>query len=370
MQEAKAKYCDLHITQILTLYGSSGRPLDALLRDYFRARRQIGSQARRAISETLFGIIRNRRLITFFCPSPVTVEAQLDVYKRLELYKTATVPEAIRLGVSDFLYDRLCAVYGKEGAQKLCRISNGVAPTTLRANLLKTTREELLTRIPSPATLCKDAPAGLSLTRREPLFTWPAFTEGLFEVQDEGSQRIAALVQAKPGDHFLDYCSGSGGKSLAIAPAMQGRGQIYLHDVRPHALEQAKVRLRRAGVQNALLHPKMNQLKGKMDWILVDVPCSGSGTMRRNPELKEKIDAALVERLVLQQREIFSEALAYLRPGGAIVYSTCSILPEENQTQVEFFLQTHALELGQPPLAILPEEGGSDGFFAALMRKR
>ncbi len=375
MQEAKQKYCDLHIVQVLTLYHSSGKPLDALLRDYFRDRRQIGSQARRLISDILFGMIRNQRLIQHLCPSP-TIEAQLYFYKKLDLHgrmEDSAIPEAIRFGVSDFLYERLCVAYSKARAQRLCRISNSPAPTTLRANLLKTTREQLLAQLPSPGIPCKEAPAGISLTQREPLFTWPSFREGLFEVQDEGSQRVAQLVAAKPGDHFLDYCSGSGGKALAVAPTMQHRGQIYLHDVRSHALEQARLRLRRAGVQNALLvspdSPKLKQLKGKMDWVLADVPCSGSGTLRRNPELKEKIDAEMVKRLVAQQREIFAQALIYLKPGGSIVYSTCSILPEENQSQVEFFIQTYSLKLSQPPLAILPEDGGSDGFFAAVMSR-
>ncbi len=120
----------------------------------------------------------------------------------------------------------------------------------------------------------------------------PEFKQGLFEVQDEGSQLIANLMDPTPGDQVMDYCAGSGGKTLAFAPKMQHRGQIYLHDIRPWALDEARKRLKRAGIQNAQVvlpeDPKLNKLRGKMDWVLVDAPCTGSGTFRRNPDMKWK----------------------------------------------------------------------------------
>ena len=147
---------------------------------------------------------------------------------------------------------------------------------------------------------------------------------------------------------------------------MQGKGQIYLHDNRPWILTEARKRLNRAGIQNV----QFNLPKRKMDWVLVDAPCSGTGTLRRNPDAKWKIDAPMIERLVQQQREIFQEALEHLSPTGRIVYATCSLLPEENERQVDYFLKTHSLVLDGEPLTLLPQDGGMDGFFAAVFKKQ
>ena len=188
-------------------------------------------------------------------------------------------------------------------------------------------------------------------------------------MQDEASQQVAALVQAKPGDHVLDYCSGSGGKALAFAPAMDGKGQIYLHDIRAHILQEAKRRLKRAGVQNAqvLTTDKLKPLKKKCDWVLVDAPCTGTGTLRRNPDMKWRFTGEMLQRLIGEQRTIFEKALSYLKPEGRIVYATCSILKEENSEQIAHFLKTYGLKLEDSPLQTLPEEGGMDGFFGAVL---
>jgi 16S rRNA C967 or C1407 C5-methylase (RsmB/RsmF family) len=147
---------------------------------------------------------------------------------------------------------------------------------------------------------------------------------------------------------------------------MQGKGQIYLYDNRPWILTEARKRLNRAGIQNVqFVLPKK-----KMDWILVDAPCSGTGTLRRNPDAKWKIDAPMIERLIEQQRTIFAEAIQHLKPDGRIVYATCSILPEENEKQMDYFIKTHALVLDGEPLSLLPQEGGMDGFFAASFKKQ
>jgi 16S rRNA C967 or C1407 C5-methylase (RsmB/RsmF family) len=183
---------------------------------------------------------------------------------------------------------------------------------------------------------------------------------------------VADVVDAKPKERVLDYCSGSGGKTLAIAAKMGGTGELYLHDVRPRTLLEAKQRLKRAGVQNAQVlergHPTLKKLVGKMDWVLVDVPCTGTGTLRRNPDQKTKIDAQMLEELVTKQRMIVTEALQYLKPTGKLVYATCSLLPQENQSQVEHFLQTLPLQLEKPPLHLLPN-AEHDGFFSAVFTK-
>lgn len=362
-------FCDHHISAFMESYTKGQKPLDVALSEYLRAHKSIGAHDRRTIGETVFGMVRWKTLIDTMCPSPHLLD-RLKCFRSLDInacWNNTTIPEPARWGVNEFLHSRLCAIYGHEKARALCQVLNGPAPTTIRVNQLKTTREDLLKKWEGKweMTPCLHAPAGIQFQKRTPLFTLPEFREGLFEVQDEGSQCVAALVKAKPGDHVLDYCSGSGGKTLAFAPLLQGKGQIYLYDNRPWILQEARKRLRRAGVQNA----QFNLPAKKMDWVLADVPCSGTGTLRRNPDAKWKIDAAMVERLQEQQREIVAKALEHVKPDGHLIYATCSILPEENQAQVAYFLAQHSLVLEQE-LTLLPQEGGMDGFFAAVFKKQ
>lgn len=362
-------FCDHHISAFLEGYQKSQKPLDLALSEYLRAHKSIGAHDRRAMGEILFGMARWKTLLDYFCPSPHSLD-RLKCFRQLNLEmcrRDLAIPESIRLGIPEFLYQKFMTTFGKEETRKLCEILNSPAPTTIRANLLKTTRDDLMKAWEGklPLSLCMRAPAGIHVLQRTPLFALPEFKAGLFEVQDEGSQCVAALVAAQPGEHVLDYCSGSGGKTLAFAPQMQGKGQIYLYDNRPWILQEARKRLKRAGVQNVqFLLPKK-----KVDWVLADVPCSGTGTLRRNPDAKWKIDAPMVERLIVQQREIVASALDHLKPSGRFVYATCSILPEENQQQVAYFLANHPLELEQE-LSLLPEVGGHDGFFAAVFKKK
>lgn len=362
-------FCDHHISAFLEDYAKSQKPLDLALSEYLRAHKSIGAHDRRTMGETLYGMVRWKTLIDYFCPSLHSLD-RLKCFRNISLEQckeNSAIPEPARLGINDFLYSRFCALFGIEKTRDLCHILNTPAPTTIRVNLLKTTREALLELWQGKFDIapCVKASTGIQFKKREPLFTLPEFKAGLFEVQDEGSQLVAALVQAKPGDHVLDYCSGSGGKTLAFAPAMQGKGQIYLYDNRPWILTEARKRLNRAGIQNVqFVLPKK-----KMDWVLVDVPCSGTGTLRRNPDAKWKIDAPMIERLVQQQRDIVKDALQHLKPGGRFVYATCSLLPDENEQQVDYFLKNHPLVLEGAPLSLWPEEGGMDGFFAAVFKK-
>lgn len=354
-------FCDHHICVIL---GSlNDKPLDLLLSAYFRDHKSIGAKDRRQIGETLYQMVRWKSLVDYFCPEGTPYQ-RLAAFRNLDR-NSPNIPEPVRLGIPVFLYERFCQAFGLEKARELCRILNTVAPTTIRVNLMKTTPEALIERWKEKFDLIRGQNAAIQFKKREPLFALPEFKEGLFEVQDEGSQIVADLVDAKPGDQTLDYCSGSGGKTLAFAHKMKGKGQIYLHDNRPWILQEARKRLRRAGVQNV----QFGLPKTPVDWLLTDVPCSGTGTLRRNPDAKWKIDAAMIERLVDQQRQIVKESLKFLKPGGRLVYATCSILPEENEAQSAYFAENFPLVL-EKQIGFLPEENGKDGFFAAVMKKQ
>ena len=200
-----------------------------------------------------------------------------------------------------------------------CLICNEEAPVTIRINAAKTTREAFLAAhkayLPTSTSHSK---LGITFPKKLNFFSWESFKQGHFEVQDEGSQIVAEFVKAKKGDHVLDYCAGSGGKTLAFAYKMEGKGQIYLHDIRKHALESAKIRLKRAGIQNAQLTDtktlKKKRFEKKMDWILLDVPCSGSGTLRRNPEIKWNLSQENLDTLVQRSTRYFRKRIAFFKP--------------------------------------------------------
>ena len=372
----KIPFCDLHIQAFFSLYEKGLSPLDQFLGGYFKAHKSLGANDRRIIGDTVYGMVRWQSLLDWAAPVPF--QQRLNWY-RSPLFQEAladlSIAEPLRLGLPELLFTKLVADFGLEKGRELGKILNESAPMTIRANLLKTTRAHLMALWEKdyPVTPCADAPAGIQFTKRFPLFSLPEFKEGLFEVQDEGSQLISQKIEASPGEIALDFCSGSGGKTLAFAPAMKGKGQIYLHDIRPSALAQAKKRLRRAGIQNAQClppgHPQLPHLKGKCDWVLIDVPCSGTGTLRRNPDQKWRFCQAMLDRLIAEQREITKQAIPFLKPNGRLVYATCSILSEENQSQVNFFLNSHPLTLESPPLALLPESRGKDGFFVTVFKK-
>jgi 16S rRNA (cytosine(967)-C(5))-methyltransferase len=366
-----------HLFNILSLYEKQKTPLDLLLRNYFKSHRAVGSKDRKSICDILYGMIRWQGLIDHFCEKPPRWDKRYDFFKKNDLTKhrkDETIPPHIRASFPKAFYQLLEESLGKEKAWEFCAVSNETAPTTIRVNSLKVTREALLTAWEGKFDVspCLHSPLGILFHKKANFFAFPEFKEGLFEVQDEASQLIGNLVTPRPSDHVLDYCAGAGGKTLAFAPLMQGKGQIYLHDIRPFALQEAKKRLKRAGIQNAqLLLPDSLQkphLLGSMDWVLVDAPCSGTGTLRRNPDMKWKFDPAMIERLALLQRDIFKEALRFLKHGGYIVYATCSVLPQENEEQVAYFQREFPVELIAPPLQTFPRQGEMDGFFGAVFR--
>lgn len=365
-----------HLLKIIKQYEKTPLPLDFFLNTYFRANKQIGSKDKKAIGDSLYNLVRWKGLIDYLSRSSTwedRVEA-LESFLPASYQNDLSIEEYIRVSFPKFYYGLIKKSFGDKEAFRIASLLNTQAPTTIRVNALKITREELLAKWGKQYDLapCSYSPLGIRFYQKIQLHSLEEFKKGFFEIQDEGSQEIAQLMEVTPKDHVLDFCSGSGGKTLAFAHLMQNKGQIYLHDIRSSMLMQAKKRLNRAGVQNVqfISHaelPKKN-LTEKMDWVLADVPCSGSGTLRRNPDMKWKFTPERLHSLILEQRTIFTNALSYLRKGGKIVYATCSLFQEENEQQVSWFLENLPLKLIKSQF-YPPELKGRDGFFAAVFEK-
>lgn len=374
----RRNFRDYHLLEFLSKYESENLPLDVSMNLYFRENKAIGSKDRAQISDTAYELVRWRGSLDYLMQRPYTWEKRWQLYRQGALKNQETgqaIPSHIRVSFPKFYFDYLKNAYGEEKALEYCLISNTRAPITIRVNPLKTDRETLWSSWEGKYDIskCSASPWGIRFHQKILFSSLPEYKEGMFEVQDEASQLIAKLVAPSSTDHVLDYCAGSGGKSLAFAAEMAGKGQIYLHDIRKSILYQAKKRLKRAGIQNfQLLLPgakKIPRLKGKFDIVLVDVPCSGSGTLRRNPDLKWNFSPEKLNELIGKQRAIFEEALSFVKPGGKIVYATCSILPQENENQIAFFTRKHLLYIAEEPLHTYPEQDGMDGFFGAVLQK-
>ena len=364
------------IIQILNQSEGSTLPLDTFLRCYLRRNPAIGSKDRQEICETLYGMVRWKALLDYLCPRPINWGKKLELFCSINPFdfkNKSGIPLHIRLSFPKFIVDALSKAYGTEKAIEFCLSSNRSAPTTIRVNTAKIARDELLKRWKNlyAVSPCEHSPWGIIFHKKINLLALPEFKRGLFEIQDEGSQLVADQVAAKPGDQVIDYCAGSGGKTLAFAHKLQNRGQIHLYDIREFMLLEAKKRLKRAGVQIFHIlrrhHLKKKSLLKKMDWVLLDVPCSGSGRLRRSPDMKWRMQKRMIDRLVAVQRHIFSHSLRFLHTRGRIVYATCSVFPEENERQVSHFIKEHNLKLTQPPFISFPASGKMDGFFSAVL---
>jgi 16S rRNA (cytosine967-C5)-methyltransferase len=277
----------------------------------------------------------------------------------------------------------------------LTRGLNGVAPLDLRVNLLKAERKTVLPQLQAEglaATECKYAPQGIRVTGRPALQKHPLFVDGSVEVQDEGSQLLGQLLQPKRGEMVVDFCAGAGGKTLLLGAMMRSTGRLYALDVSDKRLSKLKPRLARSGLSN--VHPicitsetdqRVKRLAGKVDRVLVDAPCSGLGTLRRNPDLKWRQSPESVAELTAKQASILAAAAKLLKPGGRLVYATCSILDEENGAIVGAFLAANPafrrisasdvfasqgipIECGED-MQLLPHRHGTDGFYAAVLER-
>jgi 16S rRNA (cytosine967-C5)-methyltransferase len=303
------------------------------------------------------------------------------------------MPEAVRLELPDWLLPKFQSRFGAALAVEMAALGEP-APLDLRANLLKTTRTEARAALAAEgwqAETTRYSPWGLRIDGRRPITTGPAFMQGLVEIQDEGSQLVAIMVGAEPGMRVADWCAGAGGKTLAIASMMQNRGQIVACDVSAPRLEGAVRRLRRAGVHNVERHlvetgdKWLKRRGGSFDRVLVDAPCTGTGTWRRNPDARLRLRENDLIELVSKQAAILDTAQSLVRKGGRLVYATCSLLDDENEAQVSAFLSRHPgfevvpLARAWPLAGPVPNEGDflsltparhhTDGFFTAVLER-
>ncbi len=302
-------------------------------------------------------------------PLAPTERATLQRLEGRELEHPA-MPEAVHLEVPKWLIGRI-------GAEELKALREP-APLDLRVNLLKATRDEARAALAAEgvdASPTPHSPWGLRIQGRRPITTGSAFRAGLVEIQDEGSQLVAGLVDAQPGMRVADICAGAGGKTLALAMTMRNRGKLLACDVSAARLDGAIRRLRRAGVPNVERHvltPGDKWIKRhaqRFERVLADAPCTGTGTWRRKPDARLHLTQADLAELLPKQAVILNQAATLVRTGGRLVYATCSLLSEENQDQVSAFLSRHSQFAQVDVLSLSPARDGTDGFFAAVLER-
>jgi len=394
------------------------QPADSVLSRYFREHKMLGQRERGFIAEAVYAVLRRKRMLERLCdgkptPSRLVLAALMRVQgvsqrQLAEVVKPkvqewlaeikASEPElslAERTDLPDWLCERLLRQMDEAALIDLTRGLNQPAPLDLRVNVFKAERDEILTKFRADgieAEPCPYAPHGIRLKGKPSLAKHRLFLAGLFEVQDEGSQLLGHLLAPKRGEMVADFCAGAGGKTLLLGALMRSTGRLYAFDVSDKRLSKLKPRLARSGLSN--VHPavianagdqRIKRLAGKMDRVLVDAPCSGLGTLRRNPDLKWRQTALGIDELTRKQREIIASAARLLKPGGRLVYATCSPLVEENEAIVDAFLASHsgfvrrscaeilakqgiALDTGSD-LRLLPHLHGTDGFYAAALER-
>lgn len=364
-----------HTLHILSSFAFTGtKPLDGHLRSYFLLHKALGAHDRREVADTVYDIVRHKLYLETVSRS-TNWEELLKTYLRPGFHehrRASNLPLHIRHSFPQPLVEILTNIYGGRTESVLASL-NRRAPLTIRVNTLKTSVSDLMQKWREDDSIsvrkCAESTIGLQMiSRNVNLFGLEEFKKGLFEVQDEGSQLCAAQVPAAPGLSLLDFCAGAGGKSLAIAPKMKKKGVIYLYDIRPHILAEAKKRMKRAGVQNVQFIDDLEKLKTKVDIVLVDAPCSGTGTIRRNPDIKWKFTIEKLNELVEKQFSILQEAVKFLKPTGELVYTTCSLLPQENSELIHRAKTALSLEPCGPPFHTSPLSHDMDGFYTVRLK--
>jgi 16S rRNA (cytosine967-C5)-methyltransferase len=424
---------------ILAAIETENRPADGIAAEYFRKRRYIGSKDRGWIAGHVYGVLRHRARLDWWIARAgqdgIAINARHRVIAALLILDHSTpadvaagfdgdpfrpaplspeeerlvrglagrtldhpeMPRAVANDLPDWLEPYLARLYGKSLETEMAAL-NGPAPMDLRVNLLKADRETAQRALAAEhirAEPTQWSPLGLRVGGRVPLAATAAFRDGLVEVQDEGSQLAALLAGARPGMRVVDFCAGAGGKTLALAATMKNRGKLVACDVSQWRLDRSAQRLRRAGVSNverralSSEHDKwVKRHAGSFDRVFVDAPCMGIGTWRRNPDAKWRSTQIDLDELVERQRAILASAARLVKPGGRLIYVTCSVLREEDEGQAEAFLAEHAAfslypasrawgeaiggdpSPGEDYLRLTPARHGTDGFFVAQFERK
>jgi len=419
--------------ELLDAIEAAGRPADQVAAAYFKGRRYIGAKDRRAVADTLWRVLRRRARLGWWLEhighadrsaramvladmafDGVTVTPELfhgmhgapppdqDERRLLDLLAGKSLfhhdmPAWVRGEYPEWIEPRLAELFGDRMAAEMGAMRDE-APLDLRVNSLKATRDEAARALAAEGVKAEPtrlSPLGLRLGSRVPLVQSPAWRQGLVEVQDEGSQLVALLTDARPGMAVADYCAGAGGKTLALAAGMGNKGRLVACDVAEWRIDKAQDRLRRAGIHNVTRRvisgesdKWIKRNAGSFDRVLVDAPCTGTGTWRRNPDGKWQLSQQDVDELVVRQGAILNSAARLVKPGGRLVYATCSLLPEENDGRIETFLAAHPdfslmpladaweratgapCPLDGPFLRLTPLAHGTDGFFTAVLERR
>ncbi len=378
-----------------------GKYADKVIERIFKANPKWGSRDRAYIAENVYEMVRWWRLINFvgdnnesninkgslwhlFGVWQVLKGAEYPAWTEFKNVNPSTIAKrkeeaqkdiAISQSIPDWLNELGQSQLGDAWPKEITAL-NKIADFIIRTNTLKTTRANLLkeiTKLDIKAEPLTDYPDAIRIVKRANLFSTPLFKAGMFEVQDASSQKVAAFLDVKPGMHVIDACAGAGGKTLHLSSLMQSKGRIISMDTEAWKLDELKKRAKRAGAQNietrVIDDKTINKLKNSADRVLLDVPCSGLGVIKRNPDAKWKLKPEFINNIIQTQQHILAEYSQMVKPGGYLVYATCSILPSENNQQVELFLKNNSnFELVKQEV-VSPLLSGFDGFFMALLKK-
>jgi len=401
-------------------------PADAIVSRFFREHRGLGPRERATLAETVYTVLRKKLLFDHFAPSgsgpkerrlailgfygpgdflrSALTEQEINWLDQCEKIRPEDLMERHRHNLPEWLVQPLKDQLGDE-FWPLVESFNKGAGLDLRVNAFKAKRTDVqkelaamgIKAVPTPYS-----PWGLRIAGKPSLNKMEAFRRGDFEVQDEGSQLLAMLLDAKRGEMVVDFCAGAGGKTLAIGAAMRSTGRLYAFDTSAGRLDAFKSRLARSGLSNvhpaAIAHERDDRVKrlgGKIDRVLVDAPCTGMGTLRRNPDLKWRQNQTAVDEMTVKQTAILQSAARLLKPGGRLVYATCSVLPQENEAIALAFSEANPdfvpLDVGQVLvglkvenaenlcsggdnqqrfLRLWPHRHHTDGFFAAVWQRQ
>lgn len=373
------------------------RYADKAIEKKFKAHPQWGSRDRRFVSEAVYDIVRYKRLYSELVRSDKNywfMVAAWILLKELELpdwpefhnlnrnalkkdWESLKQDSKVAESYPDWLWTLGNEELGKDLWENEAKALNQTAKVVFRANTLKTSSFDLEKKLQALAIPFEKLPQSNEayiFLKKENIFKNPLFKEGYFEIQDAGSQQIATFLKPNPTDLVIDACAGAGGKSLHLAALMKNKGRVISMDVEQWKLDELKKRAKRSGAFNIETRLIENEKSiqtffGKADKLLLDVPCSGSGVLKRNPDAKWKLSETSIQRTKELQKKILNEYSGMLKPGGELIYSTCSIFPSENQKQVQDFLKQHSDFEFKEEKTLLPSEG-FDGFYMARLKKK